>query len=220
MSRAGFPLPRSSKQGRARSAGTHRTSRRTILELGIVVAISLVLGGLTSPAQMLPLGIGALANSASGYTLLTAGTIWIVGERRTVPAAVQGIGSFLALLAGYQIVSTLRGYPDSEELFTVIAIIVGPFVGLAAAWLHAHGTRAAIGVTILAGIGLGDSSNGFLRVLATTGWLYWACIGIAALVLLVLVTKTRTSSLQDRAIAIAGTVLLAGAFLTAFTVLS
>ena len=59
----------------------------------IVVAASLVLGALTSYAQgLLPGPLRPFANSASGWTVLTALIVWRIGER-TLPSAVFGPGA-------------------------------------------------------------------------------------------------------------------------------
>jgi hypothetical protein len=54
------------------------------VRLAVVVAVSLVLGGLTSFAQgVLPDELRPLANSASGWTILTALIVWRVGAAAT-----------------------------------------------------------------------------------------------------------------------------------------
>lgn len=194
---------------------------RFLRELAAVVATSLVLGGLTSPAQMLlPDALRPFANSSSGWTLLTALVIVVAGRSGTAAAAALGATSFVALLIGYQAVSALRGFPDSEELFTVIAVVVGPFVGVAASWLRASGRRAALGVAVLAGIGAGDGANGLLRLVPTTGWVYWTLIGVIALALLAVIAVRRLRAPADRILAIAGTVAVAAAYVGVFSVLS
>lgn len=97
----------------------------------IVVVASLVLGALTSYAQgVLPGPLRPFANSASGWTVLTAFIVWRIGAR-TLPSAAFGLASFVALVLGYAIASELRGLYYSPVLFGVIGTIVGPFVGVA-----------------------------------------------------------------------------------------
>jgi len=75
-----------------------------------VVAVSFVLGGLTSYGQsLLPGSLTSFANSSSGWTLLTAVLVFLARPRPR-PAAVLGALSFVALVVGYAAVSTARGF--------------------------------------------------------------------------------------------------------------
>lgn len=157
---------------------------RVLRQLLVVVGLGLLLGGATSLAQgLLPIALRPFANSASGWTLLTAGAV-AASRARTRPSALFGAASFVALVLGYQLMSTLRGFPTSETLFLVIGVIVGPFVGVAASWLRRAGARAAIGCGVLSGIALGEGAYGLIEVCATTGWVYWTLISVAGLALL------------------------------------
>lgn len=158
---------------------------RVLRQLLVVAGLSLLLGAATSFAQtFLPDALRPFANSASGWTLLTAGAV-AASHARTRPSAVFGAASFVALVLGYQFTSTLRGFPTSETLFLVIGVIVGPFVGVAASWLRHAGARAAIGCGVLSGIALGEGAYGLIQISATTGWIYWTLVTIAGLALLV-----------------------------------
>jgi hypothetical protein len=158
--------------------------RRLPVLLLLVVLVSLLLGAATSFAQtFLPDALRPFANSASGWTLLTALAV-AACRARTVPSAVLGAASFVALVLGYQATSTLRGFPTSETLFLIAGLVVGPFVGAAASWLRRGGVRTAIACGALAGIAVGESAYGLLVVVATTGWFYWTVIGLAGLGLL------------------------------------
>lgn len=175
--------------------------RRLPVLLLLVVLVGLTLGAATSFAQtVLPDALRPFANSASGWTLLTA--LAVAGCRvRTVPSAVLGAACFVSLVLGYQVVSTLRGFPTSETLFLIVGLVVGPFVGAAAAWLRRGGVRTAVACGALAGIALGEAAYGLLVVAATTGWFFWTLIGVAGLGL---VTHTLLRRLRT-----AGTRLLA-----------
>jgi hypothetical protein len=183
-----------------------------------VVVVSLALGGLTSPAQgWLPDPLRPFANSASGWTLLTALVVWAVRER-AVASAVFGFLSFIALVLGYQTVSDLRGAADTEGLFLAISFVAGPVVGLAACWVRRRDVRAALACGVLAGIGIGDGASGLLRVAATTGWFSWTLIAVIGAALVVL-TEVRIRGTRDRLVALAATVIVAAAYVGVFAVL-
>lgn len=189
--------------------------RRVTLQLVSVVAASLVLGGATSFLQLvLPEALSPFANSASGWTLLTA-LLVAACRARTAPSALYGAASFVALVLGYQVVSTLRGFPTSEELFLVIGVLAGPVVGVAASWLRRPGWRAALGAGVLGGIALGECAYGLVLVLASTGWVYWTLIGAAGLALLG-AAATRPAQHGHRLLAVAVGIVVAVLFFFAY----
>ena len=150
----------------------------------VVIVLSFALGCLESWAQgFLPGALRPLSNSASGFTLVTALLVhW--SRATTRRAALLGAASFVLLVLGYAAVSSLRGFPYSPLEWGVIGVVVGPFVGVAAAWLHGRGIRAALGGGLLAGIGVGDAVYGLTTVAGTTGAGYWMAIGCLAIALL------------------------------------
>ena len=187
-----------------------------MLQLVLVVLVAAVLGGTTSFAQgFLPDALRPFANSASGWTLLTALTVALC-RARTVPSAVFGAGAFAALVLGYQVVSGLRGYPTDETLFLVVGIVVGPFIGVAASWLHRDQWRAAIGCAVLAGVALGEGAFGLLLLSEWTGWFYWTAIGLAGLGLLAHTLLRRVHARRTRIGAIVLTALVGAAFFGAY----
>lgn len=160
-----------------------------------VVAASFAIGCLESWAQgFLPAALKPLSNSASGWTLVT-GLLVFWSRAKPRMAAALGAASFVLLIAGYTVVSTARGFPYSPLLWGLVGLVVGPFVGLAAAWLHGRGFLAALGGGFLVGIGLGDALYGLTAVARTTGVAYWIGIGVLSLVLAgaLLVGKVRGS---------------------------
>ena len=192
---------------------------RLLVQLMLVVGASLLLGGATSFAQtFLPDALNSFANSASGWTLLTA---LVVGacRARTVPSAVFGAASFVALVLGYQIVSGLRGFPTDETLFLIVSVIVGPFVGIAASWLHRNAWRVVAGGGILAGIALGEGAYGLILVASTTGWFYWSVISVAGVGLLAVAVVYRLHTTRTRIAAIGLTFLVGAAFYVSYVAL-
>jgi len=189
----------------------------SVVRAGIAVLISFLLGALTSWAQwFLPDGLRSFANSASGWTLIT--TLLVFWSRaRAGTAAVLGAFSFVLLVLGYSAASELRGLFYNPIMFSAVGVVVGPFVGLAASWLRVTGTRAALAVALLAGIGIGESIYGLTVVRETTSPVYWALIGVAALALLAGLLARRIRSALPAALALGGTAFVAAAFLAAYT---
>lgn len=189
----------------------------------VVLAASFLLGGLTSFAQgFLPDAAAPFANSASGWTLLTALLVaWAARDARTRNwhAAVLGAASFVLLTLGYTVAADLRGFFYDPTLFGVVGLVVGPFVGVAAAWLWRAGVRAALGTAVLAGIGLGESVYGLTTVVETTGATYWVVIGLASLVLLGAVLARRLHGPVPVAVAAGGTAVVATAFVLSYRAL-
>lgn len=189
---------------------------------GVLVA-SLLLGGLTSFAQgFLPAAVVPVANSASGWTLVSAALVlwWAAASgARTWQAAVLGAASFVLLVLGYTFASDLRGFVYRPLLFGVVGVVVGPFVGVAAAWLRRPGTRAALGTALLAGIGVGEGIYGLTTVADTTGATYWVAVGTLALGLLVGMLARRLRGAWAVTTAVAGTAVVATLFVVAFRAL-
>lgn len=201
------------------TAGNPVKMRRALVVLrqfALVALGSLVLGGLTSYAQtFLPDALRPFANSASGWTLLTALMVGLF-RARTAPSAVFGATSFVLLVLGYQFVSGLRGFPTSETLFLIIGVVVGPFVGVAASWLHRGGWRSILGCGVLAGIAVGEGAYGLIMVMESTGWFYWTLIGLVGVAVLVHVVVCRLHVTSARVVAVALVAVVAVVFFFAY----
>ncbi len=180
----------------------------------VLVAVgALVLGGLTSLGQaVLPDDVAPLANSASGWTLLTILLLWWL-RTATWLRMLLGAAGFVLLNVGYALVSDARGFFDNPLLWSVVGILVGPFVGLAVAWARQREVRerAAVGFGFLAGLLLGDAVSGFVRVRDTTGWFYWTALGVAAVVWVAVAAVRRFSGTRDRLLLVGLTVCTAAA---------
>lgn len=184
-----------------------------------VAVVSLLLGGLTSLAQgFLPDPVRPFANSASGWTVLTALIVWLARER-TGTSAVLGGASFVALVLGYTMVSELRGLHYDPVLFGVVGVLVGPLVGVAASWLRRTGWQAALGAAALAGVALGECVYGLVVVSDTTGWFYWSLIGAVGVALLVVTLARRAAHLDTVIGGVTVAVAVAGTFFVAFSAL-
>jgi hypothetical protein len=188
---------------------------------GLAAGLALLLGGLTSLGQtVLPDAVQPMANSASGWTLLTIGVLWWL-RTWTWVSAVLGAVCFVLLNVGYALVAGARGFFYSPVLWSVVGIVVGPFVGLAVAWARQRMVprTAALGFGFLTGLLLGDAVSGFVRVRDTTGWFYWAALGVGALVWVAVVAVRRFSETRDRLLLIGLTVFTAVALVVGLEVL-
>ena len=188
----------------------------------VVAAVAaLLLGGLTSLGQtVLPDAAAPLANSASGWTLLTILLLWWL-RTRTWVSMVLGAVCFVLLNVGYAVVSDVRGFLYSPLLWSVVGILVGPFVGLAVDWARQRVVlrRAAVGYGFLSGLLLGDAVSGFYRVRDTTGWFYWTALGAATVLWLAVVAVRRLTGRRDRLVLVAMTVCTAAALVIGLEVL-
>lgn len=193
------------------------TWRRAALRSAAVAAASFALGGLTSFAQgALPEALVPFANSASGWTVLTAVLIgW--SRVRTGLAAALGATSFVLLVLGYAAVSAARDLYYDPMLFGVVGLAVGPFVGIAASWLRRDPWRAAVGTALLAGIGAGESVYGLTTVVDTTGPTYWVIAGVGAVALVVVMLARRVRTAGPVLVATLGASAVAAAFVFAYT---
>ena len=164
----------------------------------VVVAASLVLGGLTSWGQaVLPDALVSFANSAGGWTILTFGLIWLSRVRLPI-AAVLGAVSFVLLVEGYRIVSGWRGYYYAEpfqDTFTLVGLLAGPVVGLSAALMRS-GPAAwkPIAAAPIAAVLIGEGIYGLAIVAASTSPVYWIVqivLGVALLTAAILAARPR-----------------------------
>jgi hypothetical protein len=190
-----------------------------LVRLLLVPASSAVLGGATSFLQtFLPDALRPFANSASGWTLLAALAVASFASG-TVVSAIAGAASFAALVVGYQAVSTLRGFPTDETLFLVVGLVVGPFVGIATSWTRRNGVRAALGGAVLCGIAVGESAYGLIVISGTTGWFYWALIGVVGLVLLGCIVARRLQATGERVLLLSLTCVVGTLFFVGYDTL-
>lgn len=191
---------------------------RAAVRPAIVVVASLALGFVTFHAQgWLPEPLAPLANSSSGWTLLTA-LLLAWARPATWPAAALGAASFVLLVLGYSVAADLAGLYYDPAFFGVVGLVAGPVVGVAATWLRTVGLRAALGAAVLSGAGLAEATYGLTEVAETTGVTYWIGVGVVALALLGWVVALRTESVRDRLVALGGAIGVAGTLVLAASV--
>lgn len=195
------------------------TARRAALPVVFVLAASWSLGFATFHAQgWLPDALAPFANSASGWTLLTACLVAIARPGWRLGAAL-GAASFVLLVLGYAAAADVADLFYSPVRFGLIGLVVGPFVGAAAASLRDGGRAAAAGTALLGGIGLGESVYGITVVSETPGLTYWVAAGVCALALVGGMLLVRLRRREDRLVAVVGAVVIAVAFGLAYRAL-
>jgi hypothetical protein len=151
--------------------------------LGIVLAFSLIAGGLTSPAQQyLPDALRSFANSAGGWSMLAFLAVWLSGARPAL-GAVLGAVSFVAMVEAYGVVSVWRGFFLAEpftSMWIPVGLVAGPVIGFAAACVR-HSSRpwAITGVSVLSLVLLADGVYGLVLVPETSP-VYWTVELVAA----------------------------------------
>jgi hypothetical protein len=160
-----------------------------------IVMGSLVVGGLTSVAQgALPDSLRSVANSPSGWTLLTVVMI-SVARLRLLPAACFGAVCFVCLVLGYTFVSELRGLSYSPARWGAVGLLVGPVVGWStSAAFDVRALLSVLGSSLIAGIAITDAVYGLTVIADTTSPVYWWIAALAGVAFLVLVDARRQVS--------------------------
>jgi len=160
--------------------------------------VSFVLGGLTSVGQeFLPPSISSVANSSGSWVVICFAVIYFSKTRGWI-AAPLGIVAFIALNEGYGLVTRLKGFDYGvlfDNFWTLIAIVAGPIVGLAAAWLRSRSAALrALGSAVPSAVLIGEGVYGLTYVSDTTSPVFWTIELIAgvALVLGLAVLKVRS----------------------------
>jgi hypothetical protein len=155
-----------------------RESWRTAGRAAIVVVVfSLVVGGLTSPAQQyLPDQLHSLANSAGGWSMFAFLAVWL-SRARPALGALLGAVSFVTMVEAYGLVSLWRGYFFADpfsSMWVPIGLCAGPVIGAAASLVrHASVPWMFAGVGVLSLVLLAEGVYGLTVVRDTTSPVYW-----------------------------------------------
>jgi hypothetical protein len=170
-------------------ASPARSALDILRSAAVVLVFSLLVGGLTSPAQgFLPESVNSLANSAGGWSMLAFLGVWL-SRARPLPGAVLGAVSFVAMVEAYGVVSLWRGHFFADPLSSMwipIGLVAGPVIGLAAALVrHAPRGWTIAGVATLSCVLVAEGVWGLRTVSDTTSPVYWTLeivLGIAFVV--------------------------------------
>ncbi|MFY0406886.1 DUF6518 family protein [Solicola sp. PLA-1-18] len=184
-----------------------------------LLGLGLVAGMLTSYGQgHLPDQLHALANSSTSWTVVAY--VGALLARRWWTAVAFAYLTFVLLLVGYEIASTLRvsiGMGPNTWAFWLGAGLVVAFPVGYAAW--AVRARPAVGrllsVALLAGLAVGEGVYGLTVVAATTSPVYWT-ISVVGGVLGLAWFAWRTRSARSIATAVLLTAAVAGGFLALY----
>jgi Family of unknown function (DUF6518) len=188
--------------------------------LGVVIALvaSAAAGALTPIGQQyLPEPLAPLANSSGSWTLVAFAAVY-VSRTRPIPAAVLGAACFVLMNELYAVVSTMRGNPYTgfPDFWSLVAVVVGPVVGLAAAWLRAgRDSRVVWAIAAPSAVLLGEGTY-YLAVLGVFGAYGFIEIAVGAFLLLVLVVH-RIPSVRLRVATVALAVAGAAVFVAVYT---
>ena len=177
-------------------------------------------GMLTSFGQaVLPFEMASLANSAGAWSLAA----FLLCLCNAVPSRGLLLG-FLALagmLAGYFVATELRGFPTGRSLvlfWGVAAIVVGPVLGVGAAWVRGtERRRVAAGAAAIAGILVGEGAYGLTIVAGTTSPVYWALQVVLGLGIVIWLSATRLREPASIALCIVLTAVVAAALYLAYS---
>ena len=201
-----------------------RAPQRSLAVLSLVAAAGLALGVLTAYAQgWLPGEVGSLANSSGAWTVIAFGLAWWAAARRsgTAVVVVAGALALLALLAGYVLGADVRGYPSSTALMVfwgAAAVVVGPVIGLAAAWVRSGPpVRAALGAGAVAGVLVGEGAYGLRYIADTTYPPYWWGSIVVGVLLLAAVVGARRFPARAAAVAVVVTAVVGAAFVLIYS---
>lgn len=182
----------------------------------VVLVASVALGAATSVAQgILPDEVASFANSASGWTLLTALLLWWARPRWRW-AALLGALSFVLLVLGYTWMSQWRGLHYDPLRWSVVGVVTGPVIGVAAVWIRGRGIRAALATAVLAGVGVGEGIYGLAAVRETTSPVYWGLALATGGVLVAVMVAQRLRELPPKVVAMLGAAAVAAVFQVAF----
>ncbi|WP_435093551.1 DUF6518 family protein [Clavibacter michiganensis] len=173
----------------------------------VVLVFSLVVGGLTSPAQgVLPSWMSPLANSAGGWSMLAFVAVWL-SRARPLLGAVLGAVSFVAMVEAYGVVSLWRGIFFADPLSSMwipIGLVAGPFLGVAAALVrHASRGWAIAGVAVLSAVLLAEGVYGLTVVASSTSPVYWTLeivLGVGFLAAVALHGRRAVGDVPDPAV--------------------
>ena len=192
-----------------------------ILRYVLAAAAAFVLGGLTSVGQQfLPEDLGSLANSAGSWTAICFAVL-IVSRATGWRAAVLGLLVFIALNEGYGLVTRLKGFDYGilfDNYWTIIAIIAGPIVGLAAAWVRSsRAALVAMGAAVPSAVLIGEGAYGLLYVSDTTSPVYWTGAIVVGAVFVTLMAVLRVRRIDWGLASIALAAIGAAIFLFAYS---
>ncbi|MFC3996968.1 DUF6518 family protein [Nocardiopsis sediminis] len=196
-----------------------RATRSPLAYLGAALAAGLLVGLATSFGQgLLPDHLNSLANSSGSWSLIA----FLVATACPRPrvAAAMGVLALLAMVAGYDIASGLRGYATSlgaSAFWLVAAVAVGPFLGLGGSAVRTRSQFAPAAIGAMSGVLVGEGAYGLTVIADTTSPPYWwGSIAVGAGMLGWAIVR-RFPAWRPALVATGVTALIAGGFVAAYT---
>ena len=188
--------------------------RLTVAGLG-----GLLVGILTSIGQgALPDLLSPVANSAGAWCL--AAFALALTDREPRRAALLGALALAAMLAGYAVATALDGNVLSTRanvFWGAAAVVVGPVLGVGAAWLRGSSpVLAGLGISPIAGILIGEGIYGLTVIADTTPAAYWAAQMVVGSLLLIAVAA-HLRVLRAIVLMCAATAVVAAAFYVVYS---
>lgn len=169
--------------------------------IAFVTIGAFTIGVLTSIGQgVLPFEAGSLANSAGSWSL--AAFLLCLCNAAPRRGLLLGFLALAGMLIGYNVATELRGHATGITLWLfwgLAAVVVGPVLGVSAAW--ARGTdrrRIAAGTAMVAGILVGEGVYGLTRIADSTSSAYWVVqitVGLGIVIATSAVRLRRTASI-------------------------
>jgi hypothetical protein len=164
-----------------------------VVPLLVAVVGGLLAGVLTSVLQgALPGRWNALADSGAVWTVV-AFALALPAVREAWVSVAAGTLALLGEVVGYYAVALplreIASSPSERVMWTCAALVVGPFVGLAARWVRrGTGTERTVAVLALDGVAIGEALHRLARIPGQEGvgqaWLLVA-LAVAAVTLVV-----------------------------------
>lgn len=201
-------------------AVSNPSSSRGRIRLAAVVGLAGFVSGIaTSYGQsLLPEEIGSLANSAGAWCLVAVALALLATGQ--LSAAASGALALAALLAGYVVASSWRSFPSSTGLLVfwgLSAIVVGPFLGLAASWIKTdRPIFNALGAGGITGLLVGEGVYGLRYISDSTYPPYWWAQIACGAALLIWAVARRIRRARLIALAVGINLLIAALFVALY----
>lgn len=144
--------------------------------LTVALVVGFVLGAVTEWSVLhLPFTLEPLSNSAAPWVLVAFAVA--LTARSMSESLVLAVVSLIALVVGFYLAQALRGWPLSRhqvEFWSVVSVVMGPLIGVAAMWLRKAGrTTGAIGAGVLGGLLTGEAVHGLTALKFSSSADYW-----------------------------------------------
>jgi uncharacterized membrane protein YeaQ/YmgE (transglycosylase-associated protein family) len=158
----------------------------------LAVLVGGITGAITEWSVLhLPFSLEPLSNSAAPWVLVAF--VMALTARTITGSLLLAVASLVAEVLGFYIAEAARGWAVSGHqvvFWSVVSVVVGPLVGLAASWLRRGSQKAAaLGAGIIGGLLAGEAVYGLTSLRFSTPAAYWRvqfAVGIGLAIVLTL----------------------------------